>query len=238
MSQLCLNVIMHLLVGCVIGLSQLPMRKPPRFRICRNFWNHRCPSQLKFLYSSHVLEIMKTLLSVLLFTFCASACAETPQMEFVTQVLEPTGGKILRPKDWFYAEGHRGPAYRWTLSREDTSGSKPYTTGVRIQAFVDVKQGTGKTAKQFILDFLATKKNEATIVNSCNESNQGLFTHTCLETEEGPYHILYSLFWGRSGTDIAVVSISGTTKELWATYSPIFDKMSAFGLIDMGRLVK
>lgn len=161
-----------------------------------------------------------------------------PQVEFVTQVLEPTGGKILRPKDWFYAEGHRGPAYRWTLSREDTSGNKPYITGVRIQAFVDVKQGTGKTAKQFILDFLATKKNESKIVNYCNESIQGLFTRICLETEEGPYHILYSLFWGNRGTDIAVVSISGTTKELWATYSPTFDKMSAFGLIDLGRFVK
>ena len=29
--------------------------------------------------------------------------------DFVTQILEPTGGKILRPRNWFYSEGHRGP---------------------------------------------------------------------------------------------------------------------------------
>ena len=31
--------------------------------------------------------------------------------EFVTQVLEPTGGKMLRPKDWFYVESHNGASY-------------------------------------------------------------------------------------------------------------------------------
>ena len=45
----------------------------------------------------------------------------TPAAEFVTQVLEPTGGKIMRPKDWFYTESQRGPSYVWTLFREDAS---------------------------------------------------------------------------------------------------------------------
>jgi hypothetical protein len=156
--------------------------------------------------------------------------------EFVTQVLEPTGGKILRPKDWFYNEGHRGPTYMWTLSREDISKGQPYTTGVRIQTFVGVKDSTGKSAKEFILAFVAAKEKEATkVIKTCAEKDQGLFTHICLETEEGPYHILYSLFWGSKNLDVAVVSIAGTTKELWDTYSPTFDKMSAFELIDMSR---
>jgi hypothetical protein len=38
--------------------------------------------------------------------------------------------------------------------------------------------------------------------------------------------------------DLAVVSIAGTTKELWETYAPIFDRMSAFELIDMKRFEK
>jgi hypothetical protein len=62
-----------------------------------------------------------------------------------------------------------------------------------------------------------------------------LFTRICLETEEGPYHILYSLYWGTNNLDVAVISIAGTTKELWDTYSPTFDKMGAFDLIDMKR---
>jgi hypothetical protein len=161
---------------------------------------------------------------------------ETAPTEFVTQVLEPTGGKIPRPKNWFYAEGHRGPTYMWTLSREDTTGGKPYTTGVRIQTFTGVKAGTGKTAKQFILDFIANKKKEPTKVISTSEpEDQGLFTRTRLETEEGPFHILYSLFWGSNNMDIAVVVTEGTAKELWAIYAPTFDKMTAFELIDMKR---
>ena len=186
------------------------------------------------------MKAMKTLLAVLLFTFTASAFAEAPRTEFVTQVLEPTGGKIPRPKDWFYAETHHGPVYHWMLTRENTGGGKkPYTTGVRIQTFIGVKQSTGKTAKQFIRDFLATKKKEATkVIKTCAEKNQGLFTRICLETEEGPHHILYSLFWGTNDLDVAVVSIAGTTKELWGTYVPVFDRMSAFELIDMKRFEK
>jgi hypothetical protein len=59
-----------------------------------------------------------------------------------------------------------------------------------------------------------------------------------LETEEGPDHILYSLFWGTNDLDIAVVSIAGTTKELWQTYAPTFHKMGSFELIDMKRFEK
>jgi TonB family protein len=164
---------------------------------------------------------------------------ETAPTEFVLQVLEPTGGKIQRPKDWFYVEGHRGPVFMWTLSREDTTGHKPYTTGVRIQVFKDIKNGTGKTDKQFVADFVAAKKKEATkVIKTCDESEQGLFTRICLETEEGQDHILYSLFWGTNGMDVAVISIAGTTKELWDIYAPTFDKMASFELIDVKRFEK
>ncbi len=168
----------------------------------------------------------------------ASVLKAAEEPEFVTQVLEPTGGKIPRPKDWFYTEGHRGSTYMWTLSREDTSKGQRYTTGVRIQTFVGVKQNTGQSAKDFILAFVAAKKKEAAkVLSTCAEADQGLFTRLCLETEEGPYHIQYSLFWG-TNIDIAIVSISGTTKELWDTYAPIFNRMSAFELIDMKRFEK
>jgi hypothetical protein len=96
-------------------------------------------------------------------SFCSAVvAAQTAPSKFVVQVLEPTGGKIERPSAWFYAEDHGGPVYRWTLSREDTSGNRPYTTGVKIQAFTGVKQGTGKTAKEFALEFAEAKKKETT----------------------------------------------------------------------------
>jgi hypothetical protein len=164
------------------------------------------------------------------------APADAPETEFVSQILEPTGGKIQRPKGWFYAEGHRGPTYTWTISREDTSGGGTYTTGVRIQVFTGVVGGTGKTAEQFVFDFVAAKKDQAErLIGTRDAHDQGLFTRIGLETEEGPHRILYSLFWGNSGLDIAVVSIAGTTKELWPTYAPTFDIMAAFDLIDMSR---
>ena len=53
---------------------------------------------------------------------------------YLLQILEPSGGKIARPKDWFYAEQHHGPVYSWTISREDTKKG-PYETGFRIQTF-------------------------------------------------------------------------------------------------------
>ena len=181
------------------------------------------------------MNVLKPFFAIIALAVCVLASAESASRDFVTQVLEPTGGKIERPKDWFYAEGHHGPVYMWTLSREDTSGNRPYTTGVRIQVFSGVKQRAGKTAKEFVLEFANAKKKEGKVVRSCREVDQGLFTRMCLETEEGPYHILYSLFWGSKGMDMAVISIAGTTKELWQTYSPTFDRMGSFEIIDMKR---
>jgi hypothetical protein len=162
---------------------------------------------------------------------------ETPK-EFVTQVLEPLGGEIKKPKDWYYREDHRKSTFMWTLSRED-SQTGHYTTGVRIQAFVGIKEASGKSAKDFILDFIKTKKAnaEVRVVETCDEKNQGMFTRICMEIEEGPNHIHYSLFWGNE-MDIAVISIAGTSKELWHIYAPTFDKMNTFELIDMKRFEK
>ena len=103
-----------------------------------------------------------------------------------------------------------------------------------MKTIVGVHEGSGKTPKQFVLDFVKLKKKEAKVLKTCGENNQGMFTRVCLETEQGPHHILYSLFWGND-IDVIVVSIASTTKELWVTYAPTFDKMKGFELIDMKR---
>ena len=108
-------------------------------------------------------------------------------------MLEPTGGTIVRPKDWFYSEGHRGYKYMWTLSREDIAKGGSYVTGYRIQTFVGVKENTGMTAREFVLEFVNVRKKEAArVIKVCGEGAQGLFTRMCLETKEGPYHVLYA----------------------------------------------
>ncbi len=164
----------------------------------------------------------------------SSINAAVPQ-DFVSQILEPTGGKIDRPESWFYSEVHRENAYMWTISREDTSCGAPYTTGVRIQVFVGILQDTGQSAKQFILDFFEGKKKQCLITKIIEESDQELFTRVGIETNEGDHHILYSLFWGNDNLDIAVISIAGTTKDQWDTYAAVFNRMSAFEIIDMKR---
>jgi hypothetical protein len=181
----------------------------------------------------------ETLFLAVVLSFATSALADEQPTQFVTQVLEPTGGKIVRPKEWFYAERHHGPVFVWTISREDPSDNRPYITGLSIQTFMHVKEGTGKTAEEFLRAFAAERMKEATkVIKTCKAQEQGLFVRMCLETEERGFHVLYSLFWGSNGMDLAVVTTAGTTKELWTTYAATFDKMSAFEIIDMKRFVK
>src|SRR5215470_12843894 len=117
----------------------------------------------------------RVLLVAAVLIFATSVVADEQSTDFVTQVLEPTGGKILRPKDWFYAEHHSGPAFRWTISVEDTTGGQSYTTGLSIQTFMRVKEGTGKTAEEFLRAFAAERTKEATkIIKTCKPQEQGL----------------------------------------------------------------
>ncbi|MFC1749531.1 hypothetical protein ACFL2V_12070 [Pseudomonadota bacterium] len=162
--------------------------------------------------------------------------AYSEDSQYVKQILEPTGGNIDRPKDWYYLEAHNDNSWLWIISREEVI-EKPYDVGVRIQAVPRIQEITGKTPKQFILDFKAQKKSEADkVINECSATNDGLFSRVCLETEEGKYRILYSLFWG-NGTDVVVVSISGAPKDEWATYQETFNHMTRFELIDVSRFV-
>lgn len=152
------------------------------------------------------------------------------------QVLEPLGGKILRPKGWFYSEGHRARTWMWTLSKEDThDGKNAYDTGVRIQAFAGVREATGKSPEAFLKGFLAQKKSAASKVHKeCRAADQGLFTRTCLEISEGENRILYSVFWSND-IDMAVISIAGAKTADWQANAKFFDAMSAFELIDLSR---
>ena len=126
----------------------------------------------------------------------------------------------------------------WTLAKENPRKGS-YDTGFRIQYFLNVREATGKTPEQFIEEFLETKRKEAKqIPRDCSPRIEESFTRVCLETEEGPYHILYSLFWNNVG-DSAVVTVAGAKKNEWPKYGPIFDQMGhGFTLLDPKHLDK
>lgn len=180
---------------------------------------------------------MRRTLCLVALLLAVHLCAEDAvPLGYEMQVLEPLGGKILRPKGWFYSEGHSARSWMWTLSKEDTQGGKnAYDTGVRIQAFAGVREATGKSPEAFLKDFLAQKKSAASKLHKeCGAVDQGLFTRTCLEITEGDYRILYSVFWGND-IDMAVISIAGAKTADWQTNAKFFDAMSAFELIDLSR---
>jgi hypothetical protein len=184
--------------------------------------------------------LIAPILSLLFSLAPAQATISVPD-GYELQLLEPLGGKIARPKDWFYRERHGGPSYIWILSKEDPDQG-PYRTGIRIQTLQGIKTGTGKTPEEFLRDFLTQKKSTSKVFSECGPETVGMFTRMCLETEEliednGPptiYHIQYSVFWLDSG-DLATVVTAGAPQPLWLEYKTTFDIMGAFELIDMSR---
>lgn len=161
--------------------------------------------------------------------------------EFVVQELRPTGGRIPRPKEWFYSEGHREHVLTWTISKENADGGF-YETGVRVQCFLDVRECAGMTPQEFVQAFFDQKRGVVKVLGERPEQKQDLFTRVGLETQETlnhqgrltTYRILYSAFWANDA-DLAVVSIAGTPAELWETYRATFDTMSRFELSGMAK---
>lgn len=199
------------------------------------------PSPEAFSWASGRIWAMKSSVAIAFIATVSVLVAVAPCIAFaesgemVMQTLEPTGGKIARPKEWYYSESHGTGHFRWILSREDTRSGGAYTTGVTIQTYLGVQARTGRSAKQFVTDYFSTKAKQANVLNICKEQDQGLFVRVCLETEEGQYRVLYSGFWGSNGMDVAVVSTAGTKKSLWKKYGSTFNAMSSFELIDMNR---
>ena len=179
------------------------------------------------------MKAAEALLAAIVLAFSASVVADEPTAEFVTQVLAPTAGTILRPKDWFYAEYHVGPNLRWVVSREDTSSHKWYETGFSLSIIPKVKEHEGKSARQVVYDLLDAQKRGATrVIKTCEEQKQGIFTRVCLETEKGRLHYLFTFFWVKE-TDLAVLTVASAAKDQWESYAPAFDKMAAFELGDL-----
>ena len=158
---------------------------------------------------------------------------------FVLQTLEPLGGSVLRPKDWHYRQSGSKQGVVWTISKEPTDS---YITGVRIQLIVGIKELTGKTPEAFVKNFYDTKKKQSKVLSEREAMTQGGFTRIGLETEEpqpgkkdaAPFRIVYSCFWNDE-LDMAAITISGTTTDLWKEYQETFDAMAGLTLINLKK---
>ena len=161
----------------------------------------------------------------------AAAKEPPPPVEFVTQTLEPLGGKMLRPRDWFYSENHGAARRMWAMSREDPRGGR-YVTGVSVQLLSDREAVTGQTAERFIRGYAEHLKSRASrVVENFDEVETGPFRRIGVGVEEGENRLRYSLYWLAGGGDLAVVVTAGTRATLWDVYEPIFDVMGDFDLI-------
>ncbi|MCL2829482.1 MAG: hypothetical protein FWD77_01940 [Betaproteobacteria bacterium] len=169
-----------------------------------------------------------------LFLFCAGiACAQenAPEQPLVDFSLDQIGARIKRPANWHYKETRMETSYSWTFSLEDGS-DETYTTGVHVQAFPSIQKKTGEGGEGFAYSFIEQKRKVATkVLKVCPDWKDGSYTRSCLETEEGPKHYLYSLAWEKN-KDVVVISIASTEKELWPRYESVFETMAKFEFSD------
>ena len=157
------------------------------------------------------------------------------------QILEATDGRIVAPDGWNYRSRGTPSGWLWTFSKESNADGS-YETGLRLQLLVGVQKGTNKTPKEFALNFLEQKRRTARVINECGPSDQGHLIRQCLEVVEhltsggDPYHIVYSVFWGKE-MDMVVLSTFGTPEELWPEYSRVAKVMSEVQIIgpNLGR---
>jgi hypothetical protein len=160
--------------------------------------------------------------------------------DFEVQVLEPTGGRIARPKGWFYAQLHREGHLAWTLSREDSTQG-PYLVGVMVQAIFEVRAKTKQSPSDFVTGFVEAKRASTQVQSECPERAFEPFKRRCIDTVEenpisptGEFRILYSLLYN-DDMDLVVLTIAGAPSNEWQQVSPLFNVMAEFELADLSR---
>lgn len=196
--------------------------------------------------SSYVQASLRHVLIALLCfsTFPCHAEESFPIPEaYVLQRLDPTDGRIAKPKEWFYSSKGTPSGWMWTLSAENPSTGS-YETGLRIQMLVGVEKSTQRSTEAFAQNFLQQKRVSTKVLRDCPASDLGLFKRQCLEVIENiqrpegsrSFHILYSVFWGNR-LDMVVVNTFGAPEEKWEAVRSISDVMARVELIgpDFGK---
>ena len=185
---------------------------------------------------------MKNLVVVLIiYSFISNSVLAQAPPNFVNQVLEPTGGKLLKPDSWHYMERHRAAnSLYWVVSKEDpTTG---YDTGLAIQFMIGIKEGTGLSPEAFTKNRIEQIMSATSVIQLCPQDEVGEFSRICLKIEEtqnregipNNFTVLYSFFWSDS-LDSVGITIAGSPSKTWSQYSEIFHVMNKVELIDPKR---
>ena len=183
------------------------------------------------------------LLLAFFFAALIARAADFPVPEgYELQMLEPLGGKVAKPKGWHYRGGMTPVGFDWTISKERTD---EYETGLRIQGFMGVKEGTGKTPREFAINGLKEKEAGAKVFRRWPETQVGYFSRSGVEIEEVQvrdgkkvrYHVIYSALWNEAW-GMAVFTIFGAPASEWKKAEPISEVMSTIEMIDMSRFEK
>jgi len=184
---------------------------------------------------------------ILFLTILLVSCASTEDnkgsklTEFVKQILEPTGGEVLKPKGWYYAEKHRvANSLNWIISKEEPN--KGYETGLSIQFMMGVEKGTGLTPEEYVRVTINQILETSVLLNQCDASVVGDFTRSCIELTQVQmrsgvpvnFTVLYSFFWDNDKNSVGI-TVAGSPTDKWHKYSKIFNQMSKIKLIDPSR---
>lgn len=172
---------------------------------------------------------MRSLRVALLALPALCAALEVPP-GYELQKLDTTEGRIARPKGWFYLHRADKLSLHWVLSKEDTRQGAGYHTGMRIQFTPAATQAAKMPPGQFVERFIAQKQQSAEVKRTCAAERVGQFQRRCLETVEGQYRILYSLFWSEE-LDAIVVTTFGAPAGEWEQARHIADRMNEFELL-------
>jgi hypothetical protein len=179
------------------------------------------------------------ILACLVLTRSASAEPFPVPSGYELQILEPLGGKVAKPKGWFYKGGMTPVGFDWVISKEKTS---EYETGLQIQGFVGVKKGTGKSPRDFGVDGLKEKETGGKVFARWPETQVGLFHRSGVELEETHlrdghevvYHVIYTALWN-DAWGMTVFTIFGAPASEWESVKDISGVMSHIEMIDMSR---
>jgi hypothetical protein len=185
---------------------------------------------------------MRRILTVILLLFPIMFVNSEQNVEYILQVLEPTGGNVERPSSWYFNEHHSSiNSLRWVISKENYEYGG-YETGLAIQFMIGAQKSSGLPLNKVMQQTLEHIARAGKELSRCEPENIGFFTRQCLEVEEKQsreggdivFHVQYSFFWNIE-MDMAAITIAGSPVELWDENKEIFNRMSKIELIDVNR---
>lgn len=161
-----------------------------------------------------------------------AARAETASLQVTTQVLEPVGGRILRPRNWVLQPAHRPEAYVWLVA--PPTGAQAAVPRVRVETVLGARREGGADAFERAQAVLKAKSGEGSrVLRRCEPKDLGLFTRACLEVDEGAERVLYTVYWETTGRNIFSVVEARALQAQWPTYAALFARMANFQVLDM-----